>query len=95
MSHSIQTLLNYHLDQKGRLIAIQTGDVQQIAYQYLRLASDPFQPLDCTWSVRLSLDYLKLCLNLLKRETSAKVGIKAKRLKAGWDMNYLFKVLSV
>ena len=36
-----------------------------------------------------------LCLNLLKRETTAKCGIKAKRLKAGWDMNYLFKVLSV
>jgi predicted transposase YbfD/YdcC len=35
-----------------------------------------------------------LCLNLLKQETSARVGIKAKRLKAGWDMNYLLKVLS-
>lgn len=35
-----------------------------------------------------------LCLNLLKRESSAKCGIKAKRLKAGWDMDYLFKVLS-
>ncbi len=35
-----------------------------------------------------------LCLNLLKREMTAKCGIKAKRLKAGWDMNYLFKVLS-
>jgi len=35
-----------------------------------------------------------LCLNLLKQETTAKCGIKAKRLKAGWDMNYLFKVLS-
>ena len=35
------------------------------------------------------------CLNMLKRETTAKCGIKAKRLKAGWDMNYLFKVLSV
>ena len=35
-----------------------------------------------------------LCLNLLKKETSAKVGVKAKRLKAGWDMNYLLKVLS-
>jgi predicted transposase YbfD/YdcC len=36
-----------------------------------------------------------LCLNLLKKEETAKCGIKAKRLKAGWDMNYLFKVLSV
>jgi predicted transposase YbfD/YdcC len=36
-----------------------------------------------------------LCLNLLKREDTAKCGIKAKRLKAGWDMSYLFKVLSI
>lgn len=36
-----------------------------------------------------------LCLNLLKREKTAKCGIKAKRLKAGWDMNYLFLVLSI
>ena len=36
----------------------------------------------------------RLCLNLLKRETTAKCGIKAKRLKAGWDINYLVKVLS-
>ncbi len=34
------------------------------------------------------------CLNLLKKEDAAKWGIKAKRLKAGWDMNCLFKVLS-
>jgi len=36
-----------------------------------------------------------LCLNLLKKEMTANCGIKAKRKKAGWDMNYLFKVLSV
>jgi predicted transposase YbfD/YdcC len=35
-----------------------------------------------------------LCLNLLKKEETAKCGIKAKRLLAGWDMNYLLKVLS-
>jgi len=33
-------------------------------------------------------------LNLLKKETTAQCGIKAKRMLAGWDMNYLFKVLS-
>jgi predicted transposase YbfD/YdcC len=35
-----------------------------------------------------------IALNLLKQETSAKCGIKAKRLKAGWDENYLLKILS-
>jgi hypothetical protein len=33
-------------------------------------------------------------LNLLKHEKSANCGIKAKRLKAGWDQDYLLKVLS-
>ena len=35
-----------------------------------------------------------LALNLLKQERSAKVGIKAKRKKAGWDYPYLLKILS-
>ena len=34
-----------------------------------------------------------LALTLLKQEASAKVGIKTKRLKAGWDHHYLLKVL--
>ncbi len=35
-----------------------------------------------------------IALNLLQHETSAKCGIKAKRLKAGWNEGYLLKVLS-
>ena len=34
-----------------------------------------------------------IALNLLKRETSVKVGVKAKRLQAGWDNRYLLRVL--
>jgi len=34
-----------------------------------------------------------ISLNLLKHERSLKIGIKAKRLKAGWDLYYLLKVL--
>jgi predicted transposase YbfD/YdcC len=34
-----------------------------------------------------------IALNLLKQEKSAKVGVKSKRLKAGWDESYLLKVL--
>jgi predicted transposase YbfD/YdcC len=33
-------------------------------------------------------------LNLLKKETSAKVGIKTKRKRAGWSDEYLFKILA-
>jgi predicted transposase YbfD/YdcC len=35
-----------------------------------------------------------MALNLLRHETSAECGIKAKRLKAGWSEDYLLKVLN-
>ena len=37
----------------------------------------------------------QMALNLLKNECSLKIGVKAKRLRAGWDPNYLLKVLGV
>ena len=36
----------------------------------------------------------RLALNLLKRDKSIKVGIHAKRLKAGWDEHYLLRLLT-
>ena len=36
----------------------------------------------------------RLALMLLKRETSVKVGLQVKRLRAGWHNNYLLKVLN-
>lgn len=36
----------------------------------------------------------RIALNLLKNEKSAKVGVKGKRLKAGWDNEYLLKILN-
>ena len=41
----------------------------------------------CQWARRLTL-------NLLKREQSVRVGIQAKRKKAGWDYDCLLRVLS-
>ena len=35
-----------------------------------------------------------IALNLLNQDTTVKAGIKAKRLKAGWDENYPLKLLS-
>lgn len=35
----------------------------------------------------------RIALNLLKHDTSVKLGIANKRLKAGWDENYLLKIL--
>ena len=35
-----------------------------------------------------------IALNLLRQEKTAKVGVKAKRLKAAWNNDYLLKVLS-
>lgn len=36
----------------------------------------------------------RLALNLLKRDQTIKAGIKAKRLNAGWDHDYLLKLIS-
>ena len=36
----------------------------------------------------------QLALNLLRREKTAKMGVKARRLKAGWDLAYLERVLA-
>jgi predicted transposase YbfD/YdcC len=37
----------------------------------------------------------KIALNLLKNEKSIRLGVKNKRLKAGWDEKYMLKVLTV
>ena len=37
----------------------------------------------------------KIVLNLVKNETTCKLGIKLKRKIAGWDENYLLKILGL
>ncbi|HTW80786.1 MAG TPA: ISAs1 family transposase, partial [Terracidiphilus sp.] len=37
----------------------------------------------------------RIALNILRQETTSKRGIKGKRLKAGWDHDYLLKLLGL
>ncbi len=37
----------------------------------------------------------RIALNMPKRETSLRRGIKGKRLKAAWDHPYLFRLLGI
>lgn len=37
----------------------------------------------------------KMCLNMLKAETSEKLGVKNKRKLAGWSSEYLLKILGL
>jgi predicted transposase YbfD/YdcC len=37
----------------------------------------------------------RIALNLLKNDTTSKIGIKSKRIIAGWDDKYLSKLLKV
>ena len=37
----------------------------------------------------------RIAVNMLKNDTSTKRGIKGKRLKAGWDVRYLEKILKI
>ena len=39
-------------------------------------------------------NYSRLALNLLKRDTSVRIGVHGKRLKAGWDEHYLLRLLA-
>jgi len=34
-----------------------------------------------------------IALNMIKKETSLRKSVKSKRLRAGWDTNYLMKIL--
>jgi hypothetical protein len=37
----------------------------------------------------------RIALNLLKNEKTTKVGVRGKRLKAGWENQYLIKLLKI
>lgn len=48
-----------------------------------------------TGNAQENLSILKrIALNMLNKETSTKIGIKAKRKKAGWDNKYLHKIIN-
>ena len=46
------------------------------------------------WAQNFSL-INRIALNLLKQDKTCKLGMHGKRLKAGWDNNYLLHILGV
>ena len=50
----------------------------------------------CTGHAPENLATLRhLAVNLLKQERSCNLGVKSKRLKAGWNESYMLKVLNI
>jgi hypothetical protein len=37
----------------------------------------------------------RIALNIIKKEKTSRIGKKSKRLKAGWDNNYLLSILKI
>ena len=38
---------------------------------------------------------LRMALQMLKRDTSVKIGVQAKRKRAGWNLGYLERLLGI
>jgi len=82
--------------QLGRNKALENNRPMRIvAFDGHEFSSQPtslLQPMSSTENLsRLR----RITLNLLKEEKTVKVGIKGKRLKAGWDEKYLLKALKI
>jgi predicted transposase YbfD/YdcC len=83
------------------------GDAKSLAYairQHWGIESQLHWSLDMTFREdysRVRKDHAqenlsilrRIALNLLKRDKSVKIGLKGKRLNAGWDNNYLLSLL--
>lgn len=95
------------LEQRYYLVSLE-GDVQRFAQSvrsHWGIENQVHWVLDVAFnedSSRIRKDHAPenlavirhVALNLLRQDTSTKAGIKAKRLKAGWDNHYLSHILS-
>jgi hypothetical protein len=85
---------NCRSDDSPSLDAIQSHDTFQDVLN--RLKPTEFSETFTQWYAAENVSLMnKISLHRLKNERSVKVGIKNKRLKAGWDNDYMMKVLTV
>jgi hypothetical protein len=69
--------------------------LEDISFFFDLAQQNDFTKVDHDYQRTVNGGHGRIALNLLKQEDTAKVGIAAKRRKAGWDVRYLLKVLAV
>jgi hypothetical protein len=85
-------------NQSEGFIGLRSADPNDSGYEAAMMIRHEPASVRARWKhppVEFNLSRLRrIALNLLKRDTSVKIGIAGQRLKAGWDEHFLLRLLT-